>query len=120
MRKLVALLFLLILPLQWTTTAVAAYCLHETDAPAQQHMGHHAHEHQASAAQTDSDPGNSDFDASFDSDCPSCHAHFAQAVIEADSPMLPASQVRAAVAYRAFLPTPPPGSLFRPPLADLA
>jgi hypothetical protein len=116
MRKLVAILFLLILPLQWTTSAVAAYCLHETDGPAQQHMGHHAHEHQASAAQTDSDPGNTDFDA----DCPSCHAHFAQAVIDADSPMLPVSQVRAAVAYRAFLPTPPPGSLFRPPLAGLA
>ena len=71
---------------------------------------------QASAAQTDSDSGNSDFDA----DCPSCHAHFAQAVIDADSPMLPVSQVRAAMAYRAFLPTPPPSSLFRPPLVDLA
>ncbi len=116
MRKFVAVLFLLILPLQWSTAAVAAYCQHEQDGKAQQHVGHHAHEHQASAAQTDSDPGNSDFDA----DCPSCHAHFAQAVIDVAPPMLPASQGRDAMAYRAFLPTPPPASLFRPPLADLA
>jgi hypothetical protein len=120
MRKLVAIFFLLILPLQWTTAAVAAYCLHEQDGKAQQHIGHHAHEHQASTAQTDSDPGNTDFDAGFDSDCPSCHAHFAQAVIDADQLMLLASQVLATMSYRAFLPTPPPGSLFRPPLVDLA
>lgn len=116
MRKLVAILFLLILPLQWTTAAMAAYCLHETDGPAQQHIGHHAHEHQASTTPADSDLGNTDFDA----DCPSCYAHFAQAVIDTGKPMLPASQGSGAVAYQAFLPTPPLASLFRPPLADLA
>lgn len=116
MRKLVAILFLLILPLQWTSAAVAAYCQHEQDGKARQHLGHHAHEHQASAAQADDDPGNTDFDA----DCPSCHANFSQAVIDAAPPVFPASQARDVMTYRAFLPTPPPGSLFRPPLADLA
>lgn len=116
MRKLLAILFLLILPLQWTTAAVAAYCQHELEGKAQQHLGHHAHEHQADATKTDSDPGNTDFDA----DCPSCHAHFVQAIIDADSPILPASQLRDATTYRACLPTPPPSSLFRPPLANLA
>jgi hypothetical protein len=116
MRKFVAILFLLILPLQWTTAAVAAYCQHEQDGKTQQHLGHHAHEHQASAAQVDYAPGNSDFDA----DCPSCHAHFAQAIVDADQPMLPVSQSRGAMAYLAFIPSPPTASLFRPPLADLA
>ncbi len=124
MRKLLIFIFLIVLPLQWTTAAVAAYCLHETDSPAQQHLGHHAHEHHASVAQADSDPGNSDPDASpdasFDSDCPSCHTHFIQALIDADRPMLPASQDGEVMTYRVFLPTPPPDSLFRPPLADLA
>ena len=116
MRKLVTILFLLILPLQWTSAAVAAYCQHEQDGKAQQHVGHHAHEHQASTTPADGDPGNSDFDA----DCPSCHAHFAQAVIDSDATTFLAVQGGDTVAYRAFLPTPPPGSLFRPPLADLA
>jgi hypothetical protein len=42
MRKFVTILFVLILPMQWTTAAVAAYCQHEQDGPAQQHIGHHA------------------------------------------------------------------------------
>lgn len=116
MRKLLIFIFLIVLPLQWTTAAAAAYCLHEIDAPAQKHFGHHVHEHQASTSQTDNDPGNSDFDA----DCPSCHAHFAQAVNDVHQPALSASQGPDAITYRAFLPTPPPVSLFRPPLADLA
>ena len=116
MRKLLAILLLLILPLQWTTAAASAYCQHEQNGKAQQHFGHHAHEHKASAAQVDSDPGNSDFDA----DCPSCHAQSSQAVDDGHMPALPTSQGRDAMVYRAFLPTPPPGSLFRPPLADLA
>lgn len=120
MRKFVTLLFLLLLPLQWTTAAVAAYCQHEQDGQARQHIGHHAHEHQAAADQARSDSGNADFDVGFDSDCPSCHAHFIQALLDSDSPAFLTSQGGKIMAYPAFLPTPPPSSPFRPPLADLA
>lgn len=109
MRKFVAILFLLILPLQWSTAAVAAYC---------QHVGHHAHVHQASADLGGSDPANSDFDA----DCPSCLAHYAQIIIPVDHAAKPISICGGhnATPYRPTLPEPPPGSLYRPPLAKLA
>lgn len=116
MRKFVAILFLLIVPLQWSTAAVAAYCQHETESKAQQHVGHHAHVHQASADLGGSDPANSDFDA----DCPSCLAHYAQVAIPVDHAATPICGDRNAAPYRATLPEPPLGSLFRPPLADLA
>lgn len=116
MRKFLILIFLIVLPLQWTTAAVAAYCLHETDGPAQQHMGHHAHEHQSDAAPTGDDPAGTDFDA----DCPSCHSHYVQAAIVIDQATVPMSADRNVISYRAFLPEPPPNSLFRPPLTDLA
>ena len=115
MRKLI-IFFLIVLPLQWSTAAVAAYCQHETESKAQQHVGHHAHEHQASADLGGSDPADSDFDA----DCPSCHAHYVQVVIPVDHAATPKCGGHNATPYRTTLPEPPPGSLFRPPLANLA
>jgi hypothetical protein len=44
MRRWLTLLLLVMLPLQFTWAAAAAYCQHE-QAPAARHMGHHEHEH---------------------------------------------------------------------------
>ncbi len=107
MRKLI-IFFLIVLPLQWSTAAVAAYCQHETESKAQQHVGHHAHDHQASADLGGSDPADSDFDA----DC--------QVVIPVDHAATPICGGHNATPYRTTLPEPPLGSLFRPPLSDLA
>lgn len=70
MRRLVALLILIVIPLQWTYAAVADYCEHEAAPAAQQHVGHHAHEHVDDPGRPDSDVPT---DGSRDADCPACH-----------------------------------------------
>lgn len=85
MRKLVATILLVLLPLQWGWAVAGSYCVHEaaTDGG---HFGHHAHEHgdRAPESAVDSvDPQPAD-DASndssildqasvADSDCGVCH-----------------------------------------------
>ena len=74
MRKLLALFLLVVLPLSWTASAVAAYCKHETTAAGQNHMGHHDHQHDADGgvgANTPADPVQS---GGSDPDCGVCHA----------------------------------------------
>ena len=46
MRKWLAIVLLVFLPLQFSWAAVASYCQHETGAAAK-HFGHHAHQHKA-------------------------------------------------------------------------
>ena len=58
MKKLLAIFLLIALPLAWTTTAVAAYCQHETAPAEQNHPGHHADRDHGST--TMPDPENSD------------------------------------------------------------
>ncbi len=48
MKKFFLLLLLFVLPLQMSWAAASAYCLHE-EGKAAQHLGHHSHQHQASA-----------------------------------------------------------------------
>ncbi len=74
MRKCIVLFLLLVLPLSWTASAVAAYCKHETVAAEQNHMGHHDHQHDADGgvgANTPADPAQS---GGSDPDCGVCHA----------------------------------------------
>ena len=79
MRKWLALFLLVVLPLSWTASAVAAYCKHETTAAGQNHMGHHDHQHEADGAaggvgantSTPTDPVQS---GGSDPDCGACHA----------------------------------------------
>ncbi len=44
MRKLLAILLIMLLSLQASWAAAASYCRHEQDAPAR-HFGHHEHQH---------------------------------------------------------------------------
>jgi hypothetical protein len=69
LRRWIAVLLLLIVPLQAAWGAIGAYCSHESGAAAR-HFGHHAHEHVAAADSADAavpDVGG------VDADCAGCH-----------------------------------------------
>ena len=74
---MLAILLLLVMPLQFSWAAVAAYCEHEEQTDSQ-HLGHH--EHQAhGVADTQLDDGNPEqkASASSDIDCGHCHGNCA-------------------------------------------
>lgn len=68
MRRFVLLCMMMLLPLQWSWAAAAAYCAHETGGAAQ-HMGHHEHQHQAGAEEQSKVPAKT----AVDNDCGVCH-----------------------------------------------
>ncbi len=74
MRRLVLICVMLLLPVQWTWAAAAAYCAHETGVAAK-HMGHHEHKHQQSQADAGkpSPDGKLTVPGGLDSDCHFCH-----------------------------------------------
>jgi len=73
MRRWLAIFLLVLLPLQSTWAAAAAYCQHEADA-ATKHFGHHDHKHhQGSSDKTDAPSFAADLD------CAVCHAGFTAA-----------------------------------------
>ncbi len=110
MRHALAVLLLVLLPLQAIWAACAPYCQHEQGAAAL-HPGHHAHEHEASgpdgdtASLTDSLPGMDD------RDCHACHGACA-ALVPAIAPAAAAfAGPEPGADARPALPAPP---LFRP------
>ena len=79
MRRLLAIVLLVLLPLQFSWAAVASYCKHETQADAE-HFGHHEHQHHGNTT-VDADPavdpqaeGDKTLGA-MDVDCGHCHGH---------------------------------------------
>lgn len=58
MFRLLAIFLLIALPMAWTTTAVAAYCKHESAPTEQNHPGHHSDRDHGSS--TAPDPENDD------------------------------------------------------------
>lgn len=69
MRRWLAILFLVLLPVQATWATAASYCRHGGDETTQ-HFGHHEHQHQADQhVEASSTP-----DTGIDTDCPVCHA----------------------------------------------
>lgn len=70
MRRLVLIIMMLLLPVQWTWAAAAAYCAHESNVGTQ-HIGHHVHEHHASGDV--SKDGKTPSPPSADNDCGVCH-----------------------------------------------
>ena len=54
MKRVLLILFVLLLPLESIWAAAGAFCGHEQDAGAQQHFGHHADQHQHAPAGADS------------------------------------------------------------------
>lgn len=76
MRRWLAIVMLVFLPLQFSWAAVASYCGHETGAAAQ-HIGHHDHQGHGHAAK-DVDPGDkgkADGTATGASSFDCCHCH---------------------------------------------
>ncbi|APW42220.1 cation efflux protein, CzcI family [Rhodoferax saidenbachensis] len=75
MRRWLALLILVLLPLQLTWAATSAYCQHEAGSMGQ-HVGHHVHKHSNPA-----DDASGTVKANIgDADCGTCHAGCAFAV----------------------------------------
>lgn len=70
MKRLLIIFMLIVVPLQLSWAAAAAYCEHESN-PKTVHFGHHEHKHIASAAEIKSDASKSA--AAIDGDCTSCH-----------------------------------------------
>ena len=81
MRRLLAIVLLALLPLQFSWAAVASYCGHETQAGVE-HFGHHDHQHHADASDGAGPDANLDANANaadgkapgaMDLDCGHCH-----------------------------------------------
>lgn len=68
MKRLIVLLFALLLPVQFAWAGAAAYCGHETTPAQTRHFGHHEHVHSASSESSTSGK------LAIDADCGSCHA----------------------------------------------
>ena len=83
-RRCIAILLLILLPLQFSWAGIAAYCQHETGQAAQ-HIGHHEHTHTG----TDTQGSASDIKAQwgFDTDCSACYSGFISAVPHAIPPL---------------------------------
>lgn len=120
MRRLLIVLIVLMLPLQWSTAAVAAYCGHEVEASAQKHLGHHEHEHHneaSSGAQSESDTTDQ---AAFDADCPTCHFLATPAIFSSDAVANLPPTPQSIAPYVGAVTERYPDTPFRPPLTFLA
>jgi hypothetical protein len=116
MRRLFATILLLLLPLQWSAAAVMSYCQHEADPSAQQHIGHHDHEHhEQPITQSDSEK-----DQTVHLDCGLCLAHVAFIDHGVARAALPPEGKSFSLRFSAAVPESPPDGLFRPPLLALA
>ncbi|MBP6422352.1 MAG: DUF2946 family protein [Propionivibrio sp.] len=114
MRRFIALLLLVLLPLNAAFAVAAGFCQHQKESPQAAHFGHHMHQHDRSA---DKVP---DTGTQIDSDCGFCQLSFSS-FVPALSPTLGDNSPRQLVA--------PPVAEFRsttvdpfdrPPLARLA
>lgn len=121
MRRLILILLLTTLPLQWSWAAVANVCQHEADRTAQ-HLGHHGHEHASADVHKVTDPSSDDgvpeAKTSFDADC---HGHGVTALMGSSlvSPLLWSGRSGLSV-YRCQIPDGSPDRLLRPPSSHLA
>ena len=88
MSRLVALLFSLLLPLQFAWGAAASYCQHEPTREVPPHFGHHEHVHKADAKKA------TDTTLAGDKDCSSCHAAGSAALGESGADMEPPVAMR--------------------------
>ena len=112
MRRFVAIFILCLLPLQWSYAAIAEYCQHEETVAAQNHVGHHAHEHVEKAGEVP-DQKKSAFG---DLDCPSCQHSTAVAILALSATTLPSSTVAPISVRDQQIPDRSPENPFRPPL----
>ena len=74
MRRFLALLLLVLLPLNAAFAAAAGYCQHQKESQQATHFGHHSHQHDRSADKL------GDTGAQVDPDCGFCHLSFSSFV----------------------------------------
>ena len=83
MRRLITIVLLVLLPLQFSWAAVATYCGHEEPASAA-HFGHHEHQHHANVGEhaepvadldTTADAKGDKAPGALDLDCDHCHVY---------------------------------------------
>lgn len=90
MRRLVAILMLVVLSVQFSWAAAASYCEHDQDASTQ-HVGHHEHQHGQPAAEADEPvdaPGQDGSKAGrAHADCASCHLTAAKTISSQEMPV---------------------------------
>lgn len=136
LRQCLLLFLLIVLPLQFTWAVASSYCRHEPPR-AQQHFGHHEHQHQDSAQEStaqaaatldasapstlnaaidqDQDlPKTNSEVLSGDADCAACHAGCTPALADMTPSSHPGLCNSAAASYSGHLPSPPPVPLERP------
>ncbi|MBL8522727.1 MAG: hypothetical protein JNN20_03460 [Betaproteobacteria bacterium] len=115
MQRLVAILVLLLLPVQWGYAAMGNYCKHETTPAAQAHVAHHEHQHAKSTHDTGKkDTGKKDAGGYEDQDCPTCHVTFASSInaIDTGSPPDAGAPI---LFYDHLIPDRSPDNPYRPP-----
>ena len=118
MKRLLALIFLVVVPLQLSQAAIAAYCAHEADAGQTVHLGHHIHQHEAGS---DSSTSKRIPLGKIDADCAQCHFCCLN-IVAATPPAFLASKLATRGMWFAtqFVRSLPPDTLYRPPLFALA
>jgi hypothetical protein len=106
MKRLILILMLALVPLQFAWAAAGAYCLHEEGASSL-HFGHHAHTHQAKSDTPDSKTKINKVHL----DCSSCHASASVIWISAPSMMVMSSTLEryepGPILYSSFIPDGP-------------
>lgn len=116
LRRLVLILMLALLPVQWTWAAAASVCQHEEmvvnadGSSAPPHFGHHEHKHEA-----DHDHGGSDGNGGIDVDCPSCHVAAPALLMPRLEALPPPPAEFTATPYRRTVTAGLPEQLIRPP-----
>jgi hypothetical protein len=117
MKKLLAILLLVLLPGQIAWSAVGSLCQHENGASAN-HLGHHNHQHKLDpVGDTSSDKAKF---GDKDSDCTVCHAGYASVIPEFSSFVANFTAVRSPAASSGQLMPPLPDRPERPQWRHLA
>jgi hypothetical protein len=117
MKHLIAVLVVLLLPLQLSWAVAATYCQHETTVQGAQHFGHHTHVHQD--ARQDQQPAGVKLVA--DLDCSFCHAASVTVLPDMAGMAMAVAPSAAPLALRdAPLKAPPERTPDRPQWARLA
>lgn len=123
MQRIVLVLLLMLLPVQWTWAAAASICRHETNIHAN-HFGHHEHRHDHPTSVTPSSDAADDTQTQSESgihaDCATCHAAVPGLMMPpADVLGVPLPHL-ALTPYQRSVTTGVPERLIRPPHVRLA
>jgi hypothetical protein len=109
MRRIVHILLLVILPIQFAWAAASGYCRHEKGNAAE-HFGHHQHQHKTASGDASKASTTAKL-SGVDADCATCHLSAAQSIVSMAIPFaaVAAEAPRSAyrLAYRSHIPIGP-------------